>query len=218
MSRKFKTVNYEETLKQTIQLGDALPPNHLARFVVDMIVQLDLSQIYARYAPRGGEAFAPDILLGVVFYGYTTGVFSSRKIEKATYESIPFRFIAGGLHPDHDTIANFRKTFLDEIKGLFVKILLIAQEAGPLKLGNISLDGSKIHADASKSHAVSYKRLIELEAQLRQEVNELFTLGEQADQGEKQLPEGWLLQNELALREERLVNLAKLKADVEERV
>ena len=155
MSRKFKTVNYEESLKQTIQIGDALPPNHLARFVVDMITQLDLSQIYARYAPRGGEAFAPDILLGLLFYGYTTGVFSSRKIEKATYESIPFRFIAGGLHPDHDTIANFRKVFLEEIKGLFVQILLLAQEVGVLKLGNISLDGSKIHADASKSHAGS---------------------------------------------------------------
>lgn len=217
MSRKFKTVNYEETLKQTIQLGDALPPNHLARFVVDMIVQLDLSQIYARYAPRGGEAFAPDILLGLLFYGYTTGVFSSRKIEKATYESIPFRFIAGGLHPDHDTIANFRKVFLEEIKGLFVQILLLAQEVGVLKLGNISLDGSKIHADASKSHAVSYKRLIELETQLKAEVNELFSVGEQADQGELQLPDDFVIADEIAIRQERLANLAQAKRVLEER-
>ena len=99
---------------------------------------------------------APEILLGLLFYGYTTGVVSSRKIEKATYESLPFRFLAGGLHPDHDTIANFRKTFLAEMQELFVKILLLAQTVGVLKLGNISLDGSKIHADASKSHAVSY--------------------------------------------------------------
>lgn len=217
MSRKFKTVNYEETLKQTIQLGDVLPPNHLARFVVDMIVQLDLSQIYARYAPRGGEAFAPDILLGLLFYGYATGVFSSRKIEKATYESIPFRFIAGGLHPDHDTIANFRKVFLEEIKGLFVQILLLAQEVGVLKLGNISLDGSKIHADASKSHAVSYKRLIELEAQLKVEVNELFTVGEQADQGELQLPHDFVIADEIAIRQERLANLAQAKQVLEAR-
>ena len=217
MSRKFKTVNYEESLKQTIQIGDALPPNHLARFVVDMITQLDLSQIYARYAPRGGEAFAPDILLGLLFYGYATGVFSSRKIEKATYESIPFRFIAGGLHPDHDTIANFRKTFLDEIKGLFVKILLIAQEAGTLKLGNISLDGSKIHADASKSHAVSYKRLIELEAQLKAEVNELFTVGEKADQGELQLPDDFVVADEITIRQERLAHLAQAKQVLEAR-
>ena len=217
MSRKFKTVNYEESLKQTIQIGDALPPNHLARFVVDMIVQLDLSQIYARYAPRGGEAFAPGILLGLLFYGYATGVFSSRKIEKATYESIPFRFIAGGLHPDHDTIANFRKVFLEEIKGLFVQILLLAQEAGTLKLGNISLDGSKLHADASKSHAVSYKRLIELEAQLKAEVNELFTVGEQADQGELQLPDDFVIADEIAIRQERLANLAQARQVLEAR-
>jgi transposase len=217
MSRKFKTANYEETLNQTIRLAEALPPQHLARFVVDVIASLDLSQIYARYAPVGGEAIAPEILLGLLFYGYATGVFSSRKIEAATYESIPFRFIAGGLHPDHDTIANFRKTFLEEIQELFVQILLVAQAVGVLKLGNLSLDGSKIHADASKSHAVSYKRLVEIETQLRKEVGELFELGEQVDQGERQLPEGLILQDEIAIREERLVNLAKAKAVLEER-
>jgi transposase len=217
MSRKFRTANYEETLNQTIRLAEALPPQHLARFVVDIISQLNLSRIYEQYAPHGGEAIAPEILLGLLFYGYATGVFSSRKIEKATYESIPFRFIAGGLHPDHDTIANFRKTYLAEIKALFVQILLLAQAAGVLKLGNISLDGSKIHADASKSHAVSYKRLIEMETQLRQEVSELFELGEQVDQGEKQLPEGLVIQDELAIRQERLANLAKAKAVLEGR-
>lgn len=217
MSRKFRNANYEETLNQTIRLGDALPNNHLARFVVDIIAQLDLSQVYSQYGPTGGEAIAPEILLGLLFYGYATGVFSSRKIEKATYESIPMRFIAGGLHPDHDTIAQFRKAFLVQIKELFVQILLLAQAAGLLKLGNISLDGSKIHADASKSHAVSYKRLIELEAQLRTEINELFVVGERADQGEMQLPEGLVLQNEITIREERLASLAKAKVVLEER-
>jgi transposase len=217
MSRKFRTVNYEESINQTVRLAEVLPASHLAWFVVNVIGQLDLGPIYKRYAEQGGEAIAPDILLGLLFYGYATGVFSSRKIEKATYESIPFRFIAGGLHPDHDTIANFRKTFLKEIKDLFVQILLLAQEIGMLEIGNISLDGSKIHADASKSHAVSYKRLLELEAQLRVEVNELFTVGEQADQGEIQLPEGLIIENEIAIRQERLANLAKAKAVLEER-
>lgn len=217
MSRKFKTANYEETLNQTIRLGDALPPDHLARFVVDIIAQLDLSRIYGQYAPIGGEAIAPDILLGLLFYGYATGVFSSRKLEKATYESIPFRFIAGGLHPDHDTIANFRKTFLTEIQELFVQILLVAQAAGVLKLGNLSLDGSKIHADASKSHAVSYGRLVELEVELKREVQELLSLGEQVDQGEAALPEGLVLEDELNLRQERLVNLAQARKVLEER-
>jgi transposase len=217
MSRKFRTANYEETLKQTIQLGEALPVNHLARFVVDVIRQLDLREIYARYAPRGGEAFAPEVLLGLLFYGYASGVFSSRKIEKATYESIPFRYVAGGLHPDHDTIANFRKAFLMEIQGLFVKILLMAQEVGVLKLGNLSLDGSKVHADASKSHAVSYKRLLELETQLKQEVQELLSLGEQADQGEVNLPEGLIVEDEVTLRAERLAKLTEAKAVLEVR-
>jgi transposase len=217
MTRQFKTPDYEATLNLTITLRDALPPNHLARFIVDVIAQLDLSRIYAGFAPVGGVAFAPEILLGLLFYGYATGVFSSRKIERHTYESIPFRFVASGLHPDHDTIANFRKTFLAEIQELFVQILLLAQEAGVFKLGNISLDGSKIHADASKHHAVSYKRLVELDTQLRQEVHALLTLGEQADQGERSLPEGLVIENELTIRQERLANLAKAKAVLETR-
>ena len=217
MTRQFKTPDYEATLNLTITLRDALPLSHLARFVVDVITQLDLSRIYAGYAPVGGVAFAPEILLGLLFYGYATGVFSSRKIERATYESIPFRFIASGLHPDHDTIANFRKTFLAEIQELFVQILLLAQEANVFKLGNISIDGSKIHADASKHHAVSYKRLVELDAQLRQEVNALLTLGEQADQGECTLPGGLVIEDELTLRQERLAKLAKAKHVLEAR-
>ncbi len=217
MSRKFRTVNYEESIEQSVRLAEVLPTNHLAWFVVQVIALIDLSSIYKRYKERGGEAIAPEVLLGLLFYGYATGVFSSRKIEKATYESIPFRFIAGGLHPDHDTIAHFRKTFLEEIKGLFVQILLLAQTAGVLKLGNISLDGSKIHADASKSQAVSYKRLIELEAKLKAEVRELFTLGEQADQAEIQLPEELNLVNEITIRQERLENLAQAKRVLEGR-
>jgi len=217
MSRKFKTANYEETLNQTIRLGDALPPDHLARFVVEIVSQLDLVRIYGQNAPVGGEAFAPEILMGLLFYGYATGVFSSRKIEKATYESIPFRFIAGGLHPDHDTIAHFRKTFLAEIQELFVQILLVAQAAGVLQVGNLSLDGSKIHADASKSHAVSYGRLLELEVELKGEVQELLSLGERVDQGEVALPEGLVWEDELSLRQERLVNLVQTRKVLEAR-
>src|SRR5256884_8123875 len=175
MSRTFKTVDYAQALDLTVRLGDCLPPNHLARFVVDSVAQLDLSALYARYGTRGGEPYAPEVLLGLLLYGYATGVFSSRKIERATYEAVPFRFIAGNLHPDHDTLASFRRTFLPELKDLFVQVLLLAQEAGVLKLGTISLDGTKVHADASKHHAVSYKRLLEVEAKVRSEVEELFT-------------------------------------------
>ena len=168
-------------------------------------------------AERGGEAIVPEVLLGLLFYGYATGVFSSRKIEKATYENLGFRYVAGGLHPDHDTIANFRTTFLVELEDLFVQILMLAQLAGKLKLGNLSLDGSKIHADASKSHAVSYGRLIELEAELRAEVSKLIEWGESAEQGEILLPENLVIEDELTLRQERLENLAQAKAVLEAR-
>jgi transposase len=217
MSREFKTPDYDATLKTTITLREALPLNHLARFVVDVITQLDLRPIYQRYAPVGGAAIAPEILLGLLFYGYATGVFSSRKIERATIENIPFRYIASGLHPDHDTIAHFRKTFLPEIQELFVQILLLAQTAGVFQLGNISIDGTKIRADASKHQAVSYKRLLELENELRQQVSELFALGEQADQGELTLPPGFSVEEEIAFRQERLTHLAQAKAILEAR-
>jgi len=210
MSRTFKTADYDATLEVTVRLGDCLPVDHLARFVVDLIAQLDLSAIYARYGTRGGQPYAPEILLALLFYGYATGTFSTRKIERATYETVPFRFIAGNLHPDHDTLASFRKTFLVELKDLFVQVLLLAQAAGVLKLGNISLDGTKIHADASKSKAVSYKHLLALEAQLRAEVDELFALSEHADQGDQ--PDGLVVSDEIAIRQARLARLAEAKA------
>ena len=210
MARKFKTVDYEATLDMTIAIRDCLPPEHLAHFVVKIVKQLDLSCIYSQYGARGGEPYDPPILLGLLFYGYATGVFSSRQIEKKTYSSIPYLYIAGGLHPDHDTINTFRKDFLVEIKPLFVQILLIAQAAEVLELSHISLDGTKIHADASKSKAVSYKRLLELEAHLQAEVEELFILGQQAEQ--TKLPDGLNLVTEIAFRRERLFNLSQAKA------
>jgi transposase len=215
MARRFKRVNYEASGKQTVTIDECLPADHLARFIVASIGLLDLSAIYAHYAPVGGEAFAPELLLGLLFYGYATGVFSSRKIEQATYESIPFRFIAGGWYPDHDTIANFRKTFLPQVTELFAQVLVIARALGHLKLGNTSLDGSKLHADASKSKAVSYGRLLELEQQLRAKVEELLALGAETDQ--QAWPEGLDVERELAFRQERLLNLAQAKAVLEAR-
>jgi transposase len=213
MTRKFTPVNYEETLDLQVSLRETLPPTHLARFAVDIIGQLDLSHIYQHFSTLGGgNAIAPEVLLASVFYGYATGVFSSRKIEKATYENLAFRFRAGGMHPDRDTLAHFRQTFLAEIQALFVQTLVLAQLAGVLQLGNLSGDGSKIHADASKSKAVSYKHLGKLEAQLRQEVAELFAVAEQAEQGHLQLPAGLVPPDEIAQRDERLAKLAEAKA------
>ncbi len=215
MSRTFKTVDYEGAHDLTVRLGDCLPPDHLACFVVDTVALLDLSALYARYGSRGGEPYAPEVLLALLVYGYATGVFSARKIERATYEVIPFRFIAGNRHPDHDTIATFRATFLPELKALFVQVLLLSQEAGVLTLGTLSLDGTKIHADASKSKAVSYKRLLEIEAHLRAEVEELFALAERTDERER--PDGLVVRDEIARREDRLARLREAKAVLEER-
>jgi transposase len=215
MTRKFKTADYEASLDSTVTLREALPVNHLARFIVDLVAKLDFSQFYACYAACGAPPYAPELLFALLLYGYCTGVFSSRKIERATHESLPFRYLAGGLHPDHDTIANFRQQFLEQIKDLFVQVLLLAQGAGVLKLGNLSLDGSKIHADASKSKAVSYKRLLELEVLLRGEVEELFQLAEADERGE--LPEGFQLNDEIAFRQARLARLEEARKALEAR-
>ena len=154
--RKFKRADYEATAKTQITLGEALPEDHLARFVARIIGLLDLSEIYAKYGDRGGMPYAPEVLLGLLLYGYATGTFSSRKLEKATYDSIAYRFICANTHPDHDTIASFRKRFLKELEGFFVEILLVGQAMGLVKLGTVSLDGTKIKANASKHKALSW--------------------------------------------------------------
>lgn len=219
MPRKFKTVDYEATLDQRVSIRECLPPGHLARFIAEVITELDLSEIYAAYGRRGGTAIAPEVLLGLLFYGYASGVFSSRKIEQASRESIPFRFLSGHLHPDHDTIANFRRRFLGPIKALFVQVLLLAVEAKVLSLDDISIDGTKIHADASKSKAVSHGHLVRLQAALTAEVDELLRLGEAADGPVR--PDVLDITAELDRRQETLAHLAQaeivLQARAEER-
>jgi transposase len=210
MPRTFKTVDYEATLNLNVSIRECLPPEHLARLIVGIMTQLDLSSIYAGYGKSGGKALAPEILLSLLFYGYATGVFSSRAIERATYESIPFRFLAGNLHPDHDTIAHFRQRFLPQIKDLFVQVLLLATDAGVLKLENVSVDGTKINADASKSKAVSHKRLLELQIQLEAEVEALLQLAQQADGAP--LPANLKIEAEVARRRQQLENLTLAKA------
>lgn len=215
MSRQFKTADYQAVLDTQVRLGDCLPHNHLARFIADIVEQLDLSVFYARYGSRGGAPYAPEILLALLFYGYANGVFSSRKIAQACRDTAPYRFLAGNLTPDHDTLAHFRKSFLPALKPLFLQILLLAQQMGLLKIGTISLDGSKFHADASKSKAVSHKRLLEIEVQLEEEIAQLFALAEAADKSA--LPEGMNLPQEIVRREDRLKRLAEAKAVLEAR-
>ena len=167
------------------------------------------------YRGSGSASYHPTVLLGIMVYGYATGVFSSRKLERATYDSVAFRFIAANDHPDHDTIAAFRRRFLGEIERLFVQVLLLAREMGMLKLGTVALDGTKIHANASRHSALSYEHAGKIEAQLKAEVAELMAKAEAADRAD--LPDGLSVPDELARREERLAKLAEARAKIEAR-
>ena len=191
-------------------VDDWLNQDHLARFIVEVIDQLDLSKLTREYAGRGSKAYHPATLLGILVYGYITGIFSSRRLEQATYDSIAFRFIAANLHPDHDSLATFRRRFLDELSDLFLQVLKMATEMKVLKVGNISLDGSKFEANASRHSALSHGHIEKLEVQLKAEVQELLALAEQADQAD--IPTGVSLPEELKRREDRLAAMAAAKA------
>ena len=189
-----------------------LPEKHLARFVAEVIDGLDLRAMSGSYRGSGSASYHPTLLLGLLVYGYATGVFSSRKLERASYDSVAFRFIAANEHPDHDTIAAFRRRFLKEIEGLFVQVLLLAREMGVLKLGTVGLDGTKIHANASRHSALSDEHAGKIEAQLKAEVSELMAKAEAADQAD--VPDGMSIPDELARREERLRKLAEARAKI----
>src|SRR5882757_6594458 len=148
-------------------VDDWLPERHLARFVVEVVEGLDVRAMTSSYRGSGEASYHPRLLLGLIIYGYATGVFSSRKLERATYDSVAFRFIAANEHPDHDTIAAFRRRFLRQIETLFVQVLGVAREMGVLKLGTVALDGTKIHANASRHSALSYEHAGKIEAQLK---------------------------------------------------
>lgn len=211
----FRQVDRQTDFLLPPSVDEWLPDQHLARFVVEVIDRLDLSAMVKSYRGSGSASYRPSVLLGLLVYGYATGVFSSRKLERATYDSVAFRFIAANDHPDHDTIAAFRRRFFEEIEGRFVEVLVLAREMGMLQLGTVALDGTKIHANASRHSALSYEHASKIEAQLKAEVAELLALAEAADQAD--VPDGLSVPEELARREERLARLAEAKAKIEAR-
>lgn len=192
-----------------------LPQRHLARFVVEVVDQLDLSAMEKAYRGAGSASYHPAMLLALLVYGYATSVFSSRKLERATHDSVAFRFISANQHPDHDTLAAFRRRFLKEIEALFVEVLLLAKEMKLLRLGTVALDGTKIHANASRHSALSYGHAGKIEAQLKQEVAELLQLAEAADTAD--LPDELSIPEEIERRETRLKTLGEAKAKIEAR-
>ena len=212
---RFVTVNRDAAYLLPPAVEDWLPKDHLARFVVDIVEQLDLSALTRQYRGAGSAAYHPTVMLGLLIYGYATGVYSSRRIEAATYESIAFRYIAANEQPDHDSLCTFRKRFLKQIEPLFVQVLCIARQMKLLKLGTIALDGTKVHANASRHSALSYGQAQKIEAQLEAEVKAMLARAEAADQ--EPLPEGLSIPAELARREERLAAIRQAKAQIEAR-
>ncbi len=211
----FRTIDRETGYLLPPSVDEWLPEKHLARFVVEVIDGLDLRAMSGDYLGSGSASYHPRMMLGILVYGYATGVFSSRKLERATYDSVAFRFIAANDHPDHDTIAAFRRRFLKQIEALFVQVLLLAREMGVLKMGTIGLDGTKIHANASRHSALSYEHAGRIEAQLKAEVAALLAKAEAADAAD--LPDGMSIPDELARREERLRKIAEARAKIEAR-
>jgi transposase len=213
--RRFRTINRDTDFLLPPSVQEWLPEAHLARYVASVVENLDLSGIERAYAGRGSEAYHPAMLLSLLIYGYATGTFSSRKIERATYDSLAFRYLACNLHPDHDTLASFRRRFGQQFESAFVQVLQVAHENQFSRFGTVSLDGTKIHANASKHSALSYEHAVKLEAQLKVEVQELFALAEAADQ--TAIPDGMSVPAEIARREDQIKAITQAKTQIEAR-
>jgi len=223
VSKRFRTCDLDQVFLLPPSLQDWVPEDHLARFVADVTDQLDLSEIFAVYQRKDGRgmaAYHPVMMVRVLLYGYCRGTVSSRKIERATYEDVAFRYLAADQHPDHDTIADFRQTHLQSLAGLFTQALRLCDKAGLVKLGHVAIDGTKLKANASKHKAMSYDRMEEKEKQLREEVDKLLQQAAQVDAEEDikygKGKRGDELPAELARRESRLKKIAEAKVALEQ--
>jgi len=203
-------------------LREWLPEDHLVYFVSDVVDQLDLKAIHAVYEneKRGQPPYDPRLMTKLLVYGYCTGVFSSRRIQKRLQEDIPFKVLAAGNEPDFRTISDFRKIHIAAVQSLFEQVLEMALESGTVKLGRVSLDGTKVKANASRHKAMSYGRMQEKQEQLKEEVKQLLAQAEAADEEEDQRhgdKRGDELPEELRRRETRLAKIKMAKKVVEQR-
>lgn len=213
MSNQFITIERDQPF--VIPVQEWLSEDHLARFVITVLSGMDISALEASYSGGGSAPYPPRMMLALLFYGYATGIFTSRKLEQATYELIPVIYITGNTHPDHNSINTFRKRFLEEMKDLFTQILLWAYALGALRLGDVSLDGTKIHANASKHKALSWAYANRLEEQLQAEVDALLKKAEEADGVEPVA--GMNVGEEVALRQAHLQQIGAAKTELEAR-
>ena len=222
MSKGYRTYLPEQDLLLPARLGDWLPENHLVHFVSEVVDQLDLSAMHAVYEKekRGQPPYDPRLMTKLLVYGYCTGVFSSRRIQKRMQEDIPFKVLAAGNEPDFRTISDFRKIHLETLKNMFEQVLAMALECGSIQLGKISLDGTKVKGNASKHKAMSYGRMIEKQQQLKGEVKQLLEQAEAADEAEDREygdKRGDELPEQLRRRETRLARIKEAKKVLEQR-
>jgi transposase len=222
MPKSFRPYNVDQRLLLPLDLRDWLPEGHLALFVSDIVDNLDLSAIFDAYEEgdgRGRPPYHPAMMVKLLVYGYCLGVKSSRKLERATYEDVGFRVLAGNQHPDHDSIAAFRKRHFPQLAALFTEVLRLCEKAGLVKLGHVAIDGTKVKANASKHKAMSYERMEETERRLREEVQRLLEEAERVDAQEDahfgKGKRGDELPAELARRDSRLKKIAEAKAALE---
>ena len=223
MATRFRSYEPDQTFLFPPRISEWLPDDHQVYFVMDVVRELDLSAIYGDYdGSKGGmPPYDPRMMVGLIVYGYSVGVYSSRKMEKASYESVPFRVLTADQHPDHDTIATFRCRHLEALGSLFGQVLQLCQGAGLVKLGNVALDGTKVRANASRHKAMSYERVLKKEEELAAEVAELFKKAGEVDSKEDALygegVRGDELPEELRFKSRRLERIREAKVELERR-
>jgi transposase len=220
--KRFKPYHPNQLLLLPPDMKDWLPDDDLVYFIMEMLDRLDLSAIYDSYdGTKGGQpAFDPKMMVGLLLYAYCVGLPSSRKIEKATYYQVPFRVLTADQHPDHDTIAEFRKRHLKALSGFFVQILQLCQKVGLVKLGHVSLDGTKVKANASKHKAMSYGRMEKKSEELEAEVRRLLQEAQAVDDAEDALygkgKRGDELPEELRFKQKRLEKIKEAMESLEQ--
>ena len=220
MKTRYRPYTPEQTYLLPPSLQEWLPTGHLSYFISDTVDQLNLRKFKVSYSGKGKDGtvpYDPRMLIKVLLYGYSSGVFSSRRIEKKIYEDVAFRMLAAGNFPSYRTIARFRKENLKAFSDVFTQVVAIAQEAGLVKLGLVAIDGTKIHANASKHKAMSYGRMKEDEERLKGEIKELLARAEAVDAAEEN-EEDEQIPDELTRRESRLQAIKDAKERLEKRI
>jgi transposase len=217
MATRFVVIDRDTPLLLPPNLREWVPDDHLVHFILDAIEVMDLRRVKVNTRGTGDEQYPPSMVLALLIYSYATGVFSSRRIERSTYDSVPVRVLSADTHPDHDTLCTFRRENQGLLSESFVKVLQLAQQLKVLQFGQLTVaaDGTKVLANASKHNAVSYERAGELSAQLELEVQQLLAKAEQADA--TPLQDGLTIPEEITRRQERKAALAQARAEIEAR-